>query len=245
MSAYAQPHPRFSVLSSSSLSSADHSSPTSTTRFSYPSAPSINTTLVGSPKPSAVRPNIYDRPLNKTRTAEVSSSAFAFLFSEVVQYTQKRVAGITDLERRLNTLGYRIGTRVLELMVWRTESTGKAPKREIRFLPTLMFIHTQVWRAVFGKPADALEKSVENEDEYMIIDNDPPITRNISVPRDMSSLSCSSYTAGIVEAVLDGLGFPARVTAHNTPTQQYPGRTVILIKFEKSVLEREEAMSAK
>lgn len=41
----------------------------------------------------------------------------------------------------------------------------------------------------------------------MIIDNDPPITRNISIPRDMSSLSCSSFTAGIVEAVLDGLGF--------------------------------------
>ena len=66
---------------------------------------------------------------------------------------------------RLNTLGYRIGTRVLELMTWRTESTSKAPKREIRFLPALMSIHTQVWRAVFGKPADAIEKSVENEDE--------------------------------------------------------------------------------
>lgn len=127
---------------------------------------------------------------------------------------------------RLNTLGYRIGTRVLELMVWRSESASKAPKREIRFLPALMSIHTQVWRAVFGKPADALEKSVENDDECaaitdilkrgiilkgchldMIIDNDPPITRHISVPRDMSSLSCSSFTAGIVEAVLDGLGF--------------------------------------
>jgi hypothetical protein len=76
---------------------------------------------------------------------------------------------------------------------------------------------------VFGKPADAIEKSLENEDECtqflpllftrfkcfidMIIDNDPPITRNISVPRDMSQLSCSSFTAGIVEAVLDGLGF--------------------------------------
>ena len=41
----------------------------------------------------------------------------------------------------------------------------------------------------------------------MIIDNDPPIERSISVPRDMSQLSCSSFTAGIVEAVLDGLGF--------------------------------------
>lgn len=77
---------------------------------------------------------------------------------------------------------------------------------------------------MFGKPADAIEKSVQNEDECtlarpdswpanvitnkdMIIDNDPVVTRNISVPRDMSQLSCSSFTAGIVEAVLDGLGF--------------------------------------
>jgi trafficking protein particle complex subunit 5 len=41
----------------------------------------------------------------------------------------------------------------------------------------------------------------------MIIDNDPLIDRHISVPKDMSQLSCSSFTAGIVEAVLDGLGF--------------------------------------
>ncbi|KAF9243725.1 NO signaling/Golgi transport ligand-binding domain-containing protein [Melanogaster broomeanus] len=241
MQQYAQPHSRFSVLSGSSLSSGEHLSPTaSSARFSLPSAPSINTTL-GTSKPGP-RPNIYDRNTNKTRTTEVSASAFAFLFSEVVQYTQKRVTGINDLERRLNTLGYRVGMRVLELMVWRAESSSKAPKREIRFLPALMSIHTQVWRAVFGKPADAIKKSVENEDEYMIIDNDPPMERHISVPRDMNTLSCSSFSAGIVEAVLDGLGFPARVTAHNTPTDQYPSQTTILIKLEKSVLEREELL---
>lgn len=66
---------------------------------------------------------------------------------------------------RLNVLGYRIGTRVLELMIWRGEAQSKAPKREIRFLPALMSIHTQVWRTVFGKPADAIEKSVEHDDE--------------------------------------------------------------------------------
>ena len=103
----------------------------------------------------------------------------------MIQYTQKRVSGIGDLERRcvptphtrtslligawlagrLNTLGYRIGQRVLELMTWRNESGSRAPKREIRFLPALRLIHAQVWRAVFGKQADAIEKSVENDDE--------------------------------------------------------------------------------
>ena len=51
----------------------------------------------------------------------------------------------------------------------------------------------------------------------MIIDNDPVVTRNISVPRDMSQLSCSSFTAGIVEAVLDGLGFVSFVCAFHIP----------------------------
>ncbi|KAI6010187.1 NO signaling/Golgi transport ligand-binding domain-containing protein [Pisolithus marmoratus] len=219
-----QPPARFSVLSSSS---ADLLSPTGSARFSLPSAPSISATL----GQSRQRPSICERNLNKTRSS-----------GKIVQYTQKRVSGINDLERRLNILGYRVGMRVLELITWRAESSSKAPKREIRFLPALMSIHTQVWRAVFGRPADAIEKSVENEDEYMIIDNDPLPERHISVPRDMSQLSCSSFTAGIVEAVLDGLGFPARVTAHNTPTQQYPSRTTILIKLEKSVLEREEIL---
>lgn len=238
------PHPRLSILSTSSQSSLDHHlSPTpSSTRFSLSSAPSINTTLGGAPaaKSSGSRPNIYDRNINKTRNAEVSLSAFAFLFSEMVQYTQKRVNGINDLERRLNTLGYRVGTRVLELLFWRNEASSKTPKREIRLVPVLMLMLNQVWKAVFSKAADALEKSVENADEYMIIDNDPPIERYITVPRDLSQLSCSSFTAGIVEAVLDGLGFPARVTAHNTPIAQHPSRITILIKLEKSVLEREE-----
>lgn len=96
----------------------------------------------------------------------------------------------------------------------------------------------------------------------MIIDNDPPITRHISIPKDMSQLSCSALTAGIVEAVLDGLGFvcpshfpavfhlrhsyfchqPARVTAHSDPRDNLPLRTIILIKLDRSVIEREDAI---
>jgi hypothetical protein len=91
--------PRFSVLSSSS---ADHLSTTSSyTRFSLPSGPSTATaTAAAGTQKHSSRPNIYDRPLNKTRTAEVSASSFAFLFSEIVQYMQKRVSGIDGLERR-------------------------------------------------------------------------------------------------------------------------------------------------
>lgn len=46
------------------------------------------------------RKTIYDRNLNRTRTTELSRASFAFLFSEMVTYAQKRVTGIQDLERR-------------------------------------------------------------------------------------------------------------------------------------------------
>ena len=60
----------------------------------------------------------------------------------------------------------------------------------------------------------------------------------------MSQLSVEAITAGMVEAALDGLGFPARVTAHTVATPEFPNRTTILIKLDKSVMEREEAFGS-
>ncbi|KAF9180587.1 TRAPP subunit trs31 [Haplosporangium sp. Z 767] len=182
--------------------------------------------------------NILERHLNKTRGTEVSVNAFAFLFSEMLQYTQKRVHGIQDLERKLNDLGYRVGIRALDLLVWRDKNS----KRETRVLGMLYFIHTTVWKTMFGKQADSLEKSTENEDEYMISDNDPIVSKFISVPKDVSQLNCGAFMAGIVEAIMDGCQFPSRVTAHTVPIDGYPLRTTILIKLDKEVLEREEQL---
>jgi hypothetical protein len=41
----------------------------------------------------------------------------------------------------------------------------------------------------------------------MINDNEPLITQYISVPKEIKSLNCGAFTAGIVEAVLDSAGF--------------------------------------
>lgn len=54
----------------------------------------------------------------------MSLSAFAFLFSELVQYCQQRVSRVTELENRLEEVGFRVGERVLELCCYRE----KVPK---------------------------------------------------------------------------------------------------------------------
>ncbi|TVY47826.1 Transport protein particle subunit [Lachnellula occidentalis] len=186
---------------------------------------------------------IYNRPLNRSRTQELSQASFAYLFGEMVSYAQKRVTGIQDLEKRLNVQGHPIGLKLLDLLLYR--EPPRAQTRPLNIIALLQFITTALWRHLFSRPADALEKSSnpETPDEYMISDNEPLVNQYISVPKEMNQLNCAAFVAGIVEGVCDGAGFPARVTAHSVGKGEegelWPGKTVFLVKFQPEVVERE------
>ena len=92
---------RFSLpsLSTTPTSMTSTSVPKRDSRVpSQPHPPSLQQQLFGAS--TREPPGILDRPLNKTRGAEVSLGAFAFLLAEVVSYSQSRVDSVTDLERR-------------------------------------------------------------------------------------------------------------------------------------------------
>jgi len=124
--------------------------------------PSVVVASVAAPvrKLIGVRSSIYDRSLARPR-GEVSHSAFALLFSELVQYSQNRVSSVSDLERKLEEAGYGIGQRVVELVGSRERLT----KRETRVVNMLQYVSNVVWKHLFNKTADNLERSMENEDE--------------------------------------------------------------------------------
>ena len=105
-------------------------------------------------------------------------------------------------------------------------------------LGILQFITSVVWKMLFGsaaKDAVSLEKSVEQEDEFMIVEKQPLVSTYIS----SAPCSCAAFVAGIVRGVLEGAQFPARVSAH----EHEDSRTVILIKFAPEVLEREKRLA--
>ena len=142
--------------------------------------------------------------------------------------------------------GKGIGVRIAELITCRE----KLSKRETRLVNMLQFICNQVWKYLFNKAADNLERSMENEDEYMIHEHFPITNSFVSLPAEYSGqLNCASFIAGIIEGVLDSSRFPARVTAHhvnvnngdndnNGPTSY----TVFLIKFSSEVMSREKKL---
>eukprot|EP00985_Skeletonema_marinoi_P006031 scaffold2618_cov189-Skeletonema_marinoi.AAC.1 len=73
--------------------------------------------------------NLLDRPLGRSGgrvggssdATSVSLSAFAYVYSELVQYHQGRAASVSELERRLESAGYGVGLKVLELVAYRSK----------------------------------------------------------------------------------------------------------------------------
>jgi hypothetical protein len=85
---------------------ASNSQSTNTMASPSPSRPSqgliasqSRTSTPGLRYPSTKK-TIYDRNLNRTKNAELSRAAFAYLFIEMINYAQRQVKGITDLEKR-------------------------------------------------------------------------------------------------------------------------------------------------
>ncbi|XP_031565438.1 trafficking protein particle complex subunit 5-like [Actinia tenebrosa] len=178
--------------------------------------------------------NILDRPLSKGRN-EINCSTFALLFSEMVQYCQNRVYTVPELQTKLSELGQHVGTRILDVLVLRE----KGLKREVRVLNILLFIKSVLWKSLFGKEADKLEQANDDDRTYYIIEKEPLVNKFISVPKDKGSLNCASFIGGIVEAVLHGCNFPAKVTAH------WHKGTTLMIKFEESVIAREKSLDTR
>lgn len=191
------------------------------------------------------RKTIYDRNLNRTKTSETSLASFAYLFNTLITYHHAKSGSVSEIETRLNRAGYPIGIKMLDLVLYRMPPRTAA--RPTRMLDLLQFIHGALWRALFNRSADALEQSNTKKNEYMIVDNEPLVNTFISIPKEMSQLNCAAFVAGIIEGVCDAAGFGTEgVTAHwaGEGDEMWPGKTIFLLRFKESVLEREEAIKA-
>ena len=88
-----------------------------------------------------MRPSNLDKTIGKSKS-DVHLSTFAFLISEMVQYSNKRSANLTEFQVKLTDYGRSIGVRLLELTYFRE----KKDKRETKFIEQLNFIKKFVWK---------------------------------------------------------------------------------------------------
>ena len=132
---------------------------------------------------------LLDKPLSKGKS-EVSISIFSYLFNEIILYCQSRIDTSHELESKLSQLGYNIGVKYLELSAYRnslqlSSSSSSSIYRPKTILQMLQYIHSGLWKQLFGHNADALEKSTTFNDEYYIYDSQPITNKYLSIPRDL------------------------------------------------------------
>mmetsp|Transcript_9839 Transcript_9839/g.7409 ORF Transcript_9839/g.7409 Transcript_9839/m.7409 type:complete len:101 (+) Transcript_9839:241-543(+) len=100
---------------------------------------------------------------------------------------------------------------MLELMFYREKGGASGAcgngKRETKLVNMLHFINNVVWKALFGRQADGLEQSIEDEDEYRLLDKMP-------ITNKYTNINCASFIAGILEGILNSSKMYAKVTAH-------------------------------
>lgn len=85
--------------------------------------------------------SILEKPLTKGKS-EVSLSLFALVFSEIIQYSQKSCTSVADLADKIHSLGFDVGSRLLDLYVFREKNS----KRETKLINMLLFIKTTLWK---------------------------------------------------------------------------------------------------
>ena len=177
---------------------------------------------------------IYDKSL-KPRS-EMNLSTFSFLFSEIINYylTSKTL----DIEADLMSLGESIGPRVLELVNMREKNF----KREKKHLEMIKFVAYQVWKTLFGKGIDNIERLSHSASSYLLIENSPIVLRYIPESSDKKNPTCAVFVGGIIKGILDAADFPAKIEVQSPPNDGrsvYP-KTVYIVEFEDFVIQREK-----
>ena len=104
---------------------------------------------------------------------------------------------------------------------------------------------------MFNKTADGLTQSMDDENEYRIIDQSP--MTNEFIAQDEGEMNCANFLAGIIEGILTSSNMPCTVEAHFEPEEEgmedpseapnpykKNATTLYVIKFEPEVVARAE-----
>merc|ERR1719433_791280 len=98
--------------------------------------------------------NVIQTPSLPDRRKTVSLAAFAYLFSELVQYAQKGVTDVQAFEHKLLEVGRSVGYRQQLLLNFK-ERDGSRDTTKMRILK---FVKESLWPNLFGRSADGIEQ---------------------------------------------------------------------------------------
>lgn len=150
---------------------------------------------------------------------EVNLSSFIYLLNAMIQSNLDSTVPLND---SLKNYGKAIGGKILERISFEDEKNKKFKKlkRIHSFEEAVKFIAHRVWPYLFSKKIDSVGISPDQNDVYILTDENPILDHYISGQKKFNFTNMS-FVAGIVEKIMSDLMFPVEITvAQDNPPSQ-------------------------
>lgn len=100
--------------------------------------------------------------------------------------------------------------------------------KHLSFITLLQFIQDIVWKYMFGKKADDIQKINEDDSSYAIIDNEPLIA-SLVLPAKVNEFIC-----GIIKGVVESANYKCEsVNTQILEDKKYSNKSAYIIKLQK------------
>lgn len=100
--------------------------------------------------------------------------------------------------------------------------------KHLSFITLLQFIQDTVWKYMFGKKADDIQKINEDDSSYAIIDNEPLIA-SLVLPAKVNEFIC-----GIIKGVVESATYKCEsVSTQILEDKKYSNKSAYIIKLQK------------
>lgn len=100
--------------------------------------------------------------------------------------------------------------------------------KHLSFITLLQFIQDTVWKYMFGKKADDIQKINEDDSSYAIIDNEPLIA-SLVLPAKVNEFIC-----GIIKGVVESANFQCEsVNTQILEDKKFTSKSAYIIKLQK------------
>lgn len=100
--------------------------------------------------------------------------------------------------------------------------------KHLSFITLLQFIQDTVWKYMFGKKADDIQKINEDDSSYAIIDNEPLIA-SLVLPAKVNEFIC-----GIIKGVVESANYKCEsVNTQILEDKKYSNKSAYIIKLQK------------
>ncbi|EFA75865.1 hypothetical protein PPL_10437 [Heterostelium album PN500] len=188
------------------MSSTYHHQAISTSNLASAINPTSNTTASSLSTASSALATANSAAAPTLPQKEISVSCFEFLYIEMIDYIVKSSRDKTQISKKLEKLGYKVGHKLVEKLTIEQQLLSEV-------LDVVKFICKVFWIAIFKKSIDSLRTN--HKGVFVLTDQRFQWLLHLSFDPNSTTKDCSDYVyfaIGLIKGAMANFGYKSTIT---------------------------------